>query len=253
MRLERRNDAPRSVRVVSWPQRTFLGALSDSTRDAFLSLGSLRQHAAGSTLLMEGDRSTDVIALIDGWVKVVGSTWDGGQALLALRIGGDLVGEQAALEDEPRSTSTISAGPVVLRCIRRDEFLAFLSARSDAALEVSRALSAKLSWATRRRIDFSGLSVLVRLARVLNELAQLDGRLAGSAIELRYSLTQPEFAAMVGASEPSVHKALRKLRSDGVVDTGYRRIQIRDPRLLESIANSGWDSGQSGSRPLTPV
>jgi CRP/FNR family cyclic AMP-dependent transcriptional regulator len=70
---------------------------------------------------------------------------------------------------------------------------------------------AKLPWTTRRRIDFSGLSVLVRLARVLNELAQLDGGLAGSAIELRCSLTQPEFAAMARASEPSVHKAARGL------------------------------------------
>jgi hypothetical protein len=50
-----------------------------------------------------------VIVLIGGWVEVIGATEDGGQALLALRSSGDLVGEQAALENQPRSVSVISA------------------------------------------------------------------------------------------------------------------------------------------------
>jgi CRP/FNR family transcriptional regulator, cyclic AMP receptor protein len=252
MEIERRNKG-RPLKAAGWPERTFLAGLDEATRDALFRLGSLRQYAVGSTLLMEGDTAPDVAVIVDGWAKVVGSTWDGGKALLALLIGGDLAGEQAALENTAMSTSVISAGPVVARTIARHDFLSFLGARPDANLEVSRALSAKLSWATRRRIDFSGLSVLVRLARVLNELALVDGRLTGSTIELRYSLTQPEFAAMVGASEPSVHKALRQLKAEGVIETGYRRIQILDPRLLESVACSGWIGDKLNPRALTPV
>jgi len=57
-----------------------------------------------------------------------------------------------------------------------------------------------------------------------------------SGIEFGYTLTQPELAAMVGASEPSVHKTLRQLRGDGVITTGYRRLMISDPAALDAIA-----------------
>lgn len=78
----------------------------------------------------------------------------------------------------------------------------------------------------------------VRLARVLSELATLDGRQTTWVIEFGFILTQPELAAMVGASEPSLHKALRQLRDDHLVTTGHRWIVIHDPAALAVTADS---------------
>jgi CRP/FNR family cyclic AMP-dependent transcriptional regulator len=212
--------------------------LGEAAREELLGLGNPREFLPESVLMLEGDSTTEVMALVDGWVKVVGSTEDGGHALLTLRIGGDLVGEQAALDGSPRSATVISAGVTVVQVIGQQEFLRFLDHRPDAAVAVSRALSSKLRWATRRRVDFSGLPVMTRLARVLSELGRLYGRPSENGIEFGYTLTQPELAAMVGASEPSVHKALRQLRQDGIVTTGYRQVVITDPEALSAIAGS---------------
>jgi len=220
--------------------------LPEKTREALLTLGIPREFAVGSTLIMEGDTATDVMVLIDGWVKVVGVTDEGGLALLAFRTGGDIVGEQSALEGQPRSASVISAGVTLVHVIGQREFLKFLAGSPETSLAVSRALSAKLRWATRRRIDFSGLPVRVRVARVLSELARLDGKVVSNGIEFGYTLTQPELAAMVGASEPSVHKTLRQLRSDGVITTGYRRLVIRHLAALNAIAEPGGLAASSG-------
>jgi CRP/FNR family cyclic AMP-dependent transcriptional regulator len=216
-----------------------LGSLPTPARDALLSLGIQREFAAGTTLIMEGDTTTEVILLIDGWVKVMGVTEDGGRALLDLRSGGDVVGEQSSLEGRPRSASVISAGATLVHVIGQGEFVRFLQESPEASLAVSRALSAKLRWATRRRLDFSGLPVRVRVARVLSDLVQLEGRPVSGGIELGYQLTQPELAAMVGASEPSVHKALRQLRLSGVIVTGYRRLVISDLESLAALAEPG--------------
>jgi CRP/FNR family transcriptional regulator, cyclic AMP receptor protein len=236
-------------RPLDWPGRTVLGALSASSREALLSAGTLRQYPAGGTLFLEGDSSTYVVVLIDGWAKVTGATEEGGQALLALRSSGDLVGEQAALEDEPRSASVISAGATVGREIRQAEFLRLITEHPDLAMAITRSLSAKLRWSTRRRIEYSGLPVPVRLARVLSEIARLDGRPTRDGIELGFGLTQPEFAAMVGASEPSVHRAMRRFRQAGLIETGYRRIVIRDPRALNATAGSAWTGGPPTAGP----
>lgn len=216
-----------------------LGSLAPPAREAFLALGVPREYAAGSPLLMEGDTTTDAMLLIDGWVKVTGVTEDGGLALLDLHTGGDVVGEQSSLEGRPQPATVVSAGATLVHVIGQREFLAFLAAWPEVSLAVSRSLSAKLRWATRRRIDFSGLPVRVRVARVLSDLVRLDGRPGRDGIELGYTLTQPELAAMVGASEPSVHKALRQLRVSGVIVTGYRRLVISDLDSLAALAEPG--------------
>lgn len=224
--------------------------LSESDRDGLLFLGKFREYSMGIRLFMEGDTSKHVLVLHAGWVKVVAEAAEGGQALLALRSRGDLVGEQAALENEPRSASVISASPVTVYVIQQDAFLKYLKYHHDVHLAVTRVLSAKLRSATRRRVDvdFSGLPVHVRLARVLSELARMNSRPISAGTELGYAMTQPELAAMVGVSEPSVQRALRTLRDRGVVDTGYRRIIIRDMAALKSIAGPGWYGGQESIR-----
>ncbi len=202
----------------------------------------------GSRLFMEGDTSKHVIVLQVGWVKVVAETEEGGQALLALRSRGDLVGEQAALENKPRSASVICASLVMAHVIQQRIFLRYLADHPDVHLAVTRTLSAKLRSETRRRVNFSGLGVDVRLARVLSDLVRMNSRLTSEGTELGYALTQPELAAMVGVSEPSIQRALRQLRDIGVLDTGYRRIIILDMAALKEIAGPGWNSGQESIR-----
>lgn len=53
--------------------------------------------------------------------------------------------------------------------------------------------------------------------------------------------TQPDLAALVGASVPTVQRVLRSLREDGMIETCYRRILVRDvawpaqtPRWLQA-------------------
>jgi len=142
-----------------------------------------------------------------------------------------------AVDNAPRSATVISAGVTVAQVVRQRDFLQFMSRQPDAGVAVSRSLSSELRWAPRRRVDFSGLPVAARLARVLTELGYLYGRQTPNGIEFQYSLTQPELAAMVGASESSVHKALRQLRHDGAVATGYRPVVITDLAALDAIAS----------------
>jgi CRP/FNR family transcriptional regulator, cyclic AMP receptor protein len=217
--------------------------LSESERDGLLSLGMLHEWATGRTLLREGDTTKHVLVLDAGWVKVVAALEEGGEALLALRSRGDLVGEQAAVQNAPRSASVIGAVPVRAYVIQREPFLKYLTEHPRVHHAVTHALSAKLSSETRRRVNFGILRSDVRLARVLSDLASMNSRPTDDGIELGYILSQSELAAMVGISEPSLERALRKLRELRVVVTGYRRMVIRDLAELERIARPGLNSG----------
>ena len=49
----------------------------------------------GTPLCMEGDPSTHLLVLLAGWAKVISSTVEGHEMVLALRGPGDVIGELA--------------------------------------------------------------------------------------------------------------------------------------------------------------
>jgi CRP/FNR family transcriptional regulator, cyclic AMP receptor protein len=235
-----------SWRSEYWPPETFLSLLSDVSRAGLLNIGMFREYPARMPILREGESSTHVLLLHGGWVKLVAATPEGGQVMLTIKSRGDLVGEQAAFDGEPRSVSVVSVGPVTAYVVTQGNFLRYLAEHPDVHLAVTRDLSARLRGETRHRIDFTGQPGDVRLARVLCELARMNSRATAAGVELGYALTQPELAAMAGLSEPSVQRALSKLRNGGVLGTGRRRIVIRDVAALHRAASQDFAESASG-------
>lgn len=222
----------RMRRPDDWSANSLLSALSKTATAELLTLGTQVEFEPGHVLVHENDESTHVYVLLDGCAKVTAVTPEGGFALLAIRAGGEVVGEVASLDDQPRSATVTTITRVHARVLSQAVFQNFLLRHGDAAVAISRSMGAKLRWATRRRTDFSGGRVRVRLARVLVELAPTYGWPAPEGIEI--PLSQPELAAAVGAKEPSVHKVLAEFRRDGLISTGYGRITLLDlPRLRE--------------------
>ncbi|SCL29529.1 cAMP-binding domain of CRP or a regulatory subunit of cAMP-dependent protein kinases [Micromonospora inyonensis] len=202
--------------------------LTPSARTALFDLGVRRQVDAGQIVIHEGFRESHLVLLEEGLTKVTANLPDGRTALLALRIGGDLVGEMSALNGEPRSATITTCRPTRYSVIRPDRFKLFLRNHPDAALELAAMVSDRLRWSNRRRIDFTGYGVKERVARVIAEMCRTHGRQQRDGVVIDVRLTQPELATICGAAETSVHKALRELRGDGLVETDYRRITVRD-------------------------
>ena len=223
----------------TWPPGSLLGGLPGLVRQQLIGLGTKMQYpGSGRILIREGERYSVAYLLLAGVVKVSGST-DGGEALLAIRVGGDIVGELSALDDRPRLATVTTAGPVIARIIRQGEFIAFLGRNPDLALAISREVADKLRSATARRIDFTGCDVATRFARVLLELAVRYGQQTSAGTVIRCPLTQTELATLVGASEPTIQRALRQLRADGVVTTRYRETTVIDIAGLRKRAFPG--------------
>ncbi|MEV2241565.1 Crp/Fnr family transcriptional regulator [Micromonospora sp. NPDC049891] len=215
-----------------WPYGTFLQRLGPPVRAALLELGVRRRVPAGQILIHEGLRESHLVLIEEGLTKVTTALPDGRTALLSLRVGGDLVGEMSALNDQPRSATVTACGPARYSVIPCERFRAFLRGNPDAALELAAMVSDRLRWSNRRRIDFTSYPVKIRVARVVAELSRTHGQQAPGGVVIDVRLTQPELASICGASETSIQKSLRDLRTEGLVDTDYRRMTVLDlPRL----------------------
>jgi CRP-like cAMP-binding protein len=86
-----------------------------------------------------------------------------------------------------------------------------------------------------------------RLAQRLLELSERFGSEREDGIEIRLPLSQEELANWVGASREAVSKAFQLLRTLAVVETGRRRVTVRDVDALRRQAQ--WGAAPSHAEP----
>jgi CRP/FNR family cyclic AMP-dependent transcriptional regulator len=221
----------------SWPQASFLAQLDRDALDAIAEGRKGVQLTAGDILIGEGDPSADVYLLMSGAVKVTACAGQG-TALLAVRVGGDIVGEAATAGEGHRSASVTAARRETYAVgIPAAEFTASAERFPAVGRLLIATLSRRLRASDRRRVDFTGYPVLVRVARVLAEMADEYGQLSDRKppeLIMRIGLSQSELAALVGAREASVAEALKTLRDRGALIWGYLTVTIKDAKALRA-------------------
>ncbi|MFB7272705.1 Crp/Fnr family transcriptional regulator [Streptomyces sp. NPDC056244] len=227
----------------------FARALTPRENESVMALGNRKHYEADAHLLTEGDRSTHVMIILQGWVTVSVATDRGATRLiLGLRGPGELLGEMAALDSHPRSATVRALGPIEAQVISGDAFRRFLALHPRVSGLVIRQLTFRLRSADQERSALASLTVLQRLASRLTELSRAEpsGPYTPSALPSApgtshpgtvVHLAQDELAATVGATREAVAKALRLLRSQQIVRTGTRKIEILDPALLALLAD----------------
>ncbi|MEU4178701.1 Crp/Fnr family transcriptional regulator [Streptomyces sp. NPDC026589] len=219
-------------------------ALTAPEYESVMALGHRKEYAADTPLLTEGDRTGHVVIVLRGWVTVSQVTDRGTTRLiLGLRGPGELLGEMAALDQHPRSATVRALGTVEATVIGGDAFRRFLATHPRVSGLVIRQLTFRLRSADQERSALASLTVLQRLASRLTELSRTaptgpytpsaPGPGATGAI---VHLAQDELAATVGATREAVAKALRLLRTQKIVRTGTRMVEILDPALLALLA-----------------
>lgn len=220
----------------AWPPGSLLGRLPPATRYRLLELGTPLTVGPAEHLIREGQIGSHMVLLRQGLTKVTAALANGRQALLAIRVSGDILGEIAALNGTPRSATVTTCGPVAVNVIHMRQWRPFLHECPEAALAIAGIAAARFRWANQRRLDFAGYPAKVRLARILTELTEAYGTPVPGGWTVGVTLTQPELASLCGAAEPTAEKALRELRRAGVLDTGYRQIVVRDVAALRRLA-----------------
>ncbi|ACU39329.1 Crp/Fnr family transcriptional regulator [Actinosynnema pretiosum subsp. pretiosum] len=215
-----------------------------------LELGTERAFKRGDVLMRQGDTTDHVVLLHQALVKATGVQANGRETLFSIKVGGDLVGEMAAMDNSHRSATVTLCGDGTGRVISAVAFRGYLRANPDAHFALTRMIMQTLKWADRRRLDFTG-PTLVRLARLLGELADAHRSGQGDQAVLNLGLSQGDLADLIGAEEDTTRKELRVLRDRGLISLGYRSVTVADRAGLDRLAD-GRDAGghgRAGERP----
>jgi len=215
----------------------FLLQLSDGDRRDLEAISRRQTADRGEVLLARGDAADRVLVIESGRVKVSVPTANGREAVLTFRGPGALLGDQALVDESPRSATVMAVEPVAMLVVAASSFRAYLGSHPDVALAMLAVLSNRLRETDRRFAEFAAADTLGRVCGRLVELCETQGdQDAEEGVQITLPITQEELAGWIGASIESTAKSLRSLRSLGWVATGRRSIEVHDLPALRNRA-----------------
>ena len=189
-----------------------------------------RRYGRGETLCLEGDPGTSLYIIDKGRVKLGLTSAEGREIILDLLGPGDVFGELALLDGEPRSANAVAVESSDVLLLARDDFLRFVEQHPQVALVLLSTLSHWLRRLTTQMQDTAFLDVPARLARTILRLAEAEEAVHGKAITPR--LTQTDLAGMVGTTRETLNKWLGFYEDQGLIRRDKHQIVVLRPDKL---------------------
>lgn len=150
---------------------------------------------------------------------------------------GDVFGEMAILEEEPRSASAIAIEHVKLLRFRRENFDALLQGNPQLAYKLLVIFSKRIYDAKRRLMILLLDEPQLKVMDVMNMLAEQDPHLdVQEPVTLR--VTVQEIANWAGMQINDVQKILTHLNKLGKIELFNDRVVVRNIRDFQRLVNS---------------
>ena len=221
--------------------------LDDGELASIAAVSRERTCKKGEVLVRQGDPCGDLFSVLQGRLKVGSLAGEDAEVLLSVVGPGEVFGEIALLDEEPRSATVVALEPCRLLIVPRDAFRPLLRQLPALALRLLQILARHVRRLSARTEDAAGLDVRARLAKTLLELADRFGvEGARGKVRITLRLSQQDLGRMVGATREMVNKCLREWTSRGIISTtNGQTVIISRARLRKSAGLP--------ARPVTPA
>ncbi len=223
MRRDTRHDATAEVLRGT----ALFAGLDDDALRKLAETCTRRTYGRGQFLWYQGDAGDRLMIVASGLVKIVLTSSNGDDVMLATLGRHETFGELAILDGSPRSASVVAAEPTTVLMLNRTTVLDLMSRYPTVLDAVLRYLGRLVRRLTEQNGDLTFLDLGGRLAKLLLRLAE-NRPVADGSVVLDLGLSQSDFAAMVGATRPAVNRVLQRLATRGLISVDGRVIVLRD-------------------------
>ena len=215
---------------LDWLARSFgrpdYAPLSRADLELIRSVGEMVSKYPGTHLFREGDPPVAAYLVERGEVEIYRGPRESKRVVARVRAG-SVLGDIAMFGGTPYISSARAVGPVRAFKFERERLIPELGRHPAVCMRWLVAGLRQLEGTQRRVIQLMHKTVLAQVSDLLLEESRPNG-------EVR--LSQATIAALLGVSRQSVNEALGKLREDGFIETGYRRVVILDETALQAAA-----------------
>jgi CRP/FNR family cyclic AMP-dependent transcriptional regulator len=210
--------------------------IDDRDLDRLLALTTTKKLERREFLFRKGDPGATVFAVMKGRLRTTGEGADGKEVVFGYSDPGEVIGEIALLDGEPRSATIQALEPTQLLTLHRRDLIPFLEKNPKVAVQLAVVMATRLRRVSEQVEDTVSLGLPTRLAKKLLTLARSYGVDEGEGLRIDLKLPQHELGELVGTSRESINKQLRSWSEDGLVSFERGYVTIRDREGLEALA-----------------
>lgn len=225
-----------SQKVAKLRGHALFSGLEASVLERLSACATIRKVKSGTTIFSKEDPGTGLFAISAGVVKIRVPSPDGREAVLNLVYEGEIFGEIALLDGQPRTADAVAMTDCELIVIDRRDFLTLVRDEPRIALGMITLLCARLRWAGQQFEEVVFLNLPSRLAKLLVRLGRKGDRAPGPR---KLAITQRELSLLTGTSRESVNKQLRTWAKLKWVRLERGGLVVLSQEAIEAIAATG--------------
>lgn len=205
-----------------------------------------RDYKKDELIFRQGDESREIYIVLKGKVRIYKISPAGNETSIDIFSTHDVLGEFAALDNEPRSTSAKAMGPVTLLVMSQEHFLHQLNTLPGLAINLARLLAGKLRWTAAYAESIAQFDAAGRLLHILIDNTARYGEEveAGKRYVLDLGLSQSDLASMVGARREWINRILGEWRRRGLLEFDQGVITILDLERVIAERDSRIEANQ---------
>jgi CRP/FNR family transcriptional regulator len=207
--------------------------LSEEDLSAIAEVSVSRRYGAGEVVFREGDGGDTCYIVRSGLARAVRQHSDGRSITLSHFAAGDIFGELAMFDEEPRSATVDVIDEVELVAIPGRDMQRLMREHPEIAVKLNAALAQRLRATNERLARQSFQTVQSRVASVLAQMVVAARSENAGEGDVVVALTQAELAKLAGSSRESASRFLATLERSGVITQGRGRLTVHDPDALE--------------------
>lgn len=209
-----------------------------------------REYKKDELIFRQGDESREIYIILKGKVRIYKISPAGDETSIDIFSTHNLLGEFAALDNEPRSASAKAVNTVTVLAMSQEHFSHHLNTVPGLALNLARLLSGKLRWTAAFAESIAQFDAAGRLLHILLDNNSRYGEEieAGKRYVLNLALSQSDLASMVGARREWINRILSEWRRRDLVEFDNGVITILDlPRVIAE-RDSRIEANQPGDK-----
>ncbi|MBE2201836.1 MAG: Crp/Fnr family transcriptional regulator [Anaerolinea sp.] len=185
----------------------------------------------GKIFYMPEDSGEVLFLLKKGRVQLYRIAANGKKLVVATLGAGAMFGEMSLVGQGMHNTFAEAVDECVLCVMSRADVERLLQEKPDVAFRFLEAMGARVRELEARLEDVAFKSIPARLAALLSQLADEQG---GQMQVIGY--THQDLSEMLGTYRETITQTLNEFKADGLIETGRKRIRLRDRARLQQLA-----------------
>ena len=226
--------------IVFLKQTPLFTSLNDNDLQTILKDFKIRLYRRDDIIFSQGDESHEIYLIQKGKLRIFRVSPSGGETSINIFFPKDIVGEFAAVDNQPRSASAKAIGNCSLLVMPQTSFVHHLRTIPDLSLSLAKLLTNKLRWTAAYAETIAQYDAAGRLLHILLSYNYQFGEVVeeGKRYILNLALNQTDLASLIGTRREWVNRLLQDWRKRGLIEYKAGKIIILDLPRVEQERDS---------------